>query len=81
MSLVPVGSPDRIVTWGPVDIGSGDIINVNSTPYELKTEVSPHTPSLPPYTITSSHQLYCYSHQLCICIVEYYRCVLNVVIK
>ena len=46
MSLVPVGSPDRIVTWGPVDIGSGDIINVNSLTYELKTEVSPHTPSL-----------------------------------
>ena len=51
MSLVPVGSPDRIVTWGPVDIGSGDIINVNSITYELKTEVSPQP--LPPYTLIS----------------------------
>ena len=68
MSLVPVGSPDRIVTWGPVDIGSGDIINVNSITYELKTEVGPHCPPS-------------YSHQLCVCIVEYYRCVLKVVIK
>ena len=38
MSLVPVGSPDLIVTWGPVDVGSG-AINESIT-YELKTEVS-----------------------------------------
>ena len=56
MSLVPVGSPDLIVTWAPVDVGSGDIINVNTTIYQLQTEVSPH---LPPYTAvyTSPHQL------------------------
>ena len=38
MSLVPVGSPDLIVTWGPVDVGTGAIDD--TTTYELKTEVS-----------------------------------------
>ena len=64
MSLVPVGSPELIVTWGPVDIGSGDIINVNSVSHELKTEVSPHP--LPPYTIISSHQLLLLSSLVCL---------------
>lgn len=41
MSLVPVGSHDLIVTWGPVDVGSGDINDTIIT-YELKTEVSGH---------------------------------------
>lgn len=41
MSLVLVGSPDLIVTWGPVDNGSGDDVT-----YKLKTEVSIY-PCLP----------------------------------
>ena len=45
MSLVPVGSPDLIVTWGPVDVGRGDINDTIIT-YELKTEVSKHLPSV-----------------------------------
>ena len=44
MSLVPVGSHDLIVTWGPVDVGSGDINDTIIT-YELKTEVSINTPN------------------------------------
>ena len=41
MSLVPVGSCDLIVTWGPVDdIGSGSGDDHVMTTYELRTEVS-----------------------------------------
>lgn len=49
MSLVPVGSPNLIVTWGPVYVGSSEYGDINmKTTYELKTEVSnypyyPHT--------------------------------------
>ena len=41
VSLVSVASPELIVTWGPVDIGSG-YSGDNDVPimHELKTEVS-----------------------------------------
>ena len=42
ISLVPVGSPDLIVTWGPVDVSSAAIDD--TTTYELKTEVSTPSP-------------------------------------
>ena len=42
MSLVPVGSPDLIVTWGPVNVGSRAI---DDTTYVLKAEVSTSAPT------------------------------------
>ena len=46
MSLVPVGSCDLIVTWGPVDVGSGSGDDNMMTTYEFRTEVSISTPCL-----------------------------------
>ena len=63
MSLVPVASPDLIVTWGPVDVGSGDI-NVTTT-YELKTEVSAYQCLYGVYSHTkSNHYLVLVIHMM-----------------